>query len=196
MGRRALALLAPFALALSGLGLAPGSLSGAGRAGIAGAQALELGGATVFTRPPWKAELRSYNTNAGEGNVEIFLTVELSAEAGAALGQLDLQQIRGADTSFLSRLDRARAFQGRPRREGEAIPVQLDFAAQTGQVRLTFPQPVAPGTTLTVALRAWRNPWVADTYLLQVVAWPAGPNPQAAPVGVGTLRIYSPVEWF
>lgn len=179
--------MAPMALALSGL-----ALSGLGPA----ARALELGGSTVFTRPPWKAELRSYNTNAGEANVEIYLTLELDAQAGAALGQLDLQQIRGADSGFLSRLDRARAFQGRPRREGPAIPVQLDVEARTGQVRLTFPQAVAPGTTLTVALRAWRNPWVGDTYLFQVVAWPAGQNPQASPVGVGTLRIYNPVEWF
>ncbi len=188
-----LAWIAPTALALSGLAL--GALPQAG-AGMPEARALELRGSTVFVRPPWKVELRSTNTNVGEGNVEHYLTIELSAEAGAALGQLEIQQIRGADTTFLARLDRARAFRGRPRREGEAIPVALRFDAGTGQLRLTFPQPVAPGTTLTVALRTWRNPWVGDTYLFQVVAWPAGENPVASPVGVGTLRIYSPVEWF
>jgi hypothetical protein len=165
-------------------------------AGTGGARALELRGSTYFTRPPWKAELRSYNTNVAEANAEHYLTIELSPEAGAPLGRLDVQQIRGADTEFLSRLDRARAFTGRPRREGPAIPVQLRFDARAGQLQLTFPEPVAPGTTVTVALRAWRNPWVGDTYLFQVVAWPAGENPVASPVGVGTLRIYSPLEWF
>ena len=160
------------------------------------ASALELRGSTFFTRPPWKAELRSFNTNVGEGNVEHYLTIELSPEAGAPLGRLDLQQIRGADTTFLGRLDRVRAFTGRPRREGAAVPVQLRFDPQAGQMQLTFPEPVPPGTTVTVALRTWRNPSVGDTYLFQVVAWPAGANPVASPVGVGTLRIYSPVEWF
>jgi hypothetical protein len=164
--------------------------------GGSAARALELRGSTYFTRPPWKAELRSFNTNVGEGNVDHYLTIELSPEAGAALGRLDLQQIRGADTTFLGRLDRARAFTGRPRREGAALPVQLRFDPQAGQMQLTFPEPVPPGTTVTVALRTWRNPSVGDTYLFQVVAWPAGANPVASPVGVGTLRIYSPVEWF
>ena len=163
---------------------------------VSTARALELRGSTYFTRPPWKAELRSFNTNVGEGNVEHYLTIELSPEAGAPLGRLDLQQIRGADTTFLSRLDRVRAFSGRPRREGTAAPVQLRFDPQAGQLQLTFPEPVLPGTTVTVALRSWRNPSVGDTYLFQVVAWPAGANPVASPVGVGTLRIYSPVEWF
>ncbi|MFM7264502.1 MAG: DUF2808 domain-containing protein [Cyanobium sp.] len=192
-GHAALALIAPATLALGGLWLAALPIGGAG---VSGARAMELRGSTMFIRPPWKAELRSYNTNVGEGNVEHYLTIELSPEAGASLGQLDIQQIRGADTTFLGRLDRARAFSGRPRREGEAIPVQLRFDERTGQVQLTFPQPVAPGTTVTVALRTWRNPWVGDTYLFQVVAWPAGENPVASPVGVGTLRIYNPVEWF
>jgi hypothetical protein len=194
-GHPALALMRHGALALSGLVLTALPLPVSGP-GLPGAQALELRGSTVFTRPPWKAELRSYNTNAGEGNVEHYLTIALSPEAGAPLGQLDIQQIRGADTTFLGRLDRARAFNGRPRREGDPIPVQLRFDARTAQVQLSFPQPVAPGTTVTVALRTWRNPWVGDTYLFQVVAWPAGENPVASPVGVATLRIYNPVEWF
>jgi hypothetical protein len=28
-----------------------------------------------------------------------------------------------------------------------------------------------------------------------VVAFPAGPEPVASPVGVGTLRIYQPFDW-
>lgn len=164
--------------------------------GATAGRALELGGSTTFTSPPWKAELRSYNTNVGEANAEHYLTLMLSPEAGAALGRLSLQQIRGADSDFLARLSRARAFLGRPRREGPAVPVQLRFDGSERTLQLTFPEPVPPGSTITVALRAWRNPSVADTYLFQVVAWPAGENPMSSPVGTATLRIYSPMEWF
>jgi hypothetical protein len=31
---------------------------------------------------------------------------------------------------------------------------------------------------------------MAGTYMFQVTAMPAGPNPTPAPVGFGTLRIY------
>jgi hypothetical protein len=173
-------------LALGLAGGFPGLLSGA-------AQALELRGSTYFTSPPWKAELRSYNTNVAEAGVEHYLTIELSPQAGASLAELSLRQIRGADTDFIERMDRARAFIGRPRREGPAVPVALRFEPAEGLLRLRFPEPIPPGSTLTVALRAWRNPLVSDTYLFQVVAWPAGPDPVASPVGVGTLRIYEPV---
>ena len=164
--------------------------------GAMAARALELRGSTTFISPPWRAELRSFNTNVGEANVEHYLTLVLSPEAGAALGRLSLQQIRGADSDFLARLSKARAFLGRPRREGPPVPVQLSFDDSERTLQLTFPEPVPPNSTITVALRAWRNPSVADTYLVQVVAWPAGENPVSAPVGTATLRIYSPVEWF
>lgn len=158
-------------------------------------RSLELRGSTFFLRPPWKADLRTYNSNVAEGGVEHYLTIDLSPEAGASLARLSLQQIRGADTGFLERLDRARAFVGRPRREGKPVPVGVRFARSEGLLLLDFPEPVVPGTTVTVALRAWRNPMVADTYLFQVLAWPAGPDPVASPVGVGTLRIYDPTPW-
>jgi hypothetical protein len=158
--------------------------------------ALELRGSTFFTSPPWKADLRTYNSNVGEAGVEHYLTIDLARTAGAPLARLSLQQIRGADGDFLSRLDQARAFVGRPRREGAAIAVVVRFEAADGLLSLQFPNPVPPGTTVTVALRAWRNPMVSDTYLFQVVAWPAGPNPVASPVGVGTLRIYEPTLWW
>jgi hypothetical protein len=159
------------------------------------ARGLELRGSTYFTSPPWKAELRSYNTNVAEAGVEHYLTIELSPRAGASLAELSLRQIRGADTTFIERMDRARAFIGRPRREGSAVPVALRFEPGEGLLRLRFPEPIAPGATITVALRAWRNPTVSDTYLFQVVAWPAGRDPVASPVGVGTLRIYDPMPW-
>jgi hypothetical protein len=75
------------------------------------------------------------------------------------------------------------------------VPVALRFEPGEGLLRLRFPEPIAPGATITVALRAWRNPTVSDTYLFQVVAWPAGRDPVASPVGVGTLRIYDPMPW-
>lgn len=154
------------------------------------AQSLELGGATVFVRAPWRAELLSYDTTVGSAPVEYFLTLQLDPEAGASLGQLSLEQIRGADRDFAFSPERSRAFLGRPRQEGKAVPVQVQFEPSTRRITVSFPEPIPPGETITVLLRPWTNPMVADTYLFTVVAWPAGPNPRPSPVGIATLRIY------
>ncbi len=159
------------------------------------ASALELGGSTYFTRAPWKVGLISYVTNVGDSPVEYFFSLDLSPEAGASLGGLTIQQIRGADWQFPFAVERTRAFLGLPRREGKAVPVQARFDPAARRFTLTFPEPVAPGQTITVAIRPWTNPMQADTYLFQVVALPAGPLPVASPVGVGTLRIYQQNDW-
>ncbi|WP_254216697.1 DUF2808 domain-containing protein [Synechococcus sp. CCY 9618] len=156
--------------------------------------ALEVGGTTRFVRAPWKVELTSYTTNVGQIPAEYFFTLRLDPDAGAALGTLTIQQIRGADWQFPFSVDRTRAFLGVPRREGTPVRVQASFDAAARRFNLLFPEPVLPGQTITVSLRPWANPSQADTYLFQVVAFPAGPAPVASPVGVGTLRIYQPTD--
>jgi hypothetical protein len=159
------------------------------------AAALEAGGSTRFVRAPWKVVLTSYTTNAGQSPAEYFFTIELDPAAGASLGGLTIQQIRGADWRFPFAVDRTRAFLGRPRRELARVPVAASFDQGARRFRLSFPQPIPAGATVTVSLRPWSNPVQADTYLFQVVAFPAGPDPVASPVGVGTLRIYQPTDW-
>ena len=160
-----------------------------------GAEALELRGSTYFTRPPWKVDLICYNTTVWAGAPEYYFTIELNPQAGAALGQLTVQQSRGADWTFPYNVELTRAFLGRPRQEGPAVAIQAQFDDKSRLFTVQFPQPVPAGSTLTVVLRPWRNPSTADTYLFEVVAYPAGPNPVASAVGLGTLRIYEALSW-
>ncbi|MCT0206624.1 DUF2808 domain-containing protein [Synechococcus sp. CS-1332] len=160
-----------------------------------GVHALELGGRTQFVRAPWKVVLTSYTTNVGQSPAEYFFTLRLDEQAGASLGGLTIQQTRGADWQFPFAVERTRAFLGVPRREERPIPVQASFEPAARRFTLSFPEPVPPGATVTVSLRPWFNPIQADTYLFQVTASPAGPNPMTSPVGVGTLRIYQPNDW-
>lgn len=154
------------------------------------AGALELRGSTYFVHAPLKAQILSYSTTVWESLPDHYITLTLPEDAGADLGMISVEQIRGSDFSFAYDVGATRAFIGRPRHEGAAVPVQAEFDAGSRRFRLTFPQPVPPGRTLTVVLRPWRNPGTADTYLFQVMAYPAGPSPVASPVGVATLRIY------
>ena len=172
-----------------------GSLAVTAAAGLAPARALELRGSTYFLKAPWKAELISYYDTAGDPSAEYFLTISLDPQAGAPLARLTIQQSRGADWQFPFAPERTRAFLGRPRREGPAVPVQATFSQAERLITVDFPEPVMPGNTVTVMLKPWYNPVQADTYLFQVTAWPAGPQPVASPVGTATLRIYDRTPW-
>jgi hypothetical protein len=161
---------------------------------ISSGRALELKGSTYFTSPPWKVDLVSYYTTIWQPFAEYFFTISLDADAGAALDGLTIQQTRGVDNRFPFAVERTEAFLGRPRQRGQRLPVQAEFDAAARQFSLTFPEPIPPGSTFTVVLRPWNNPSFSDTYMFQVTAYPAGPNPSPAPVGFGTLRIYDP-DW-
>jgi hypothetical protein len=154
------------------------------------ASALELRGATYFQRPPWKVDLVSYTTTVGDPAAEYFFTVELAADAGASLGELTIQQTRGADWQFPFLVERTQAFLGRPRRAGARVPVTASFDMASRRFSVRFPEPIAPGRTVTVMIKPWYNPSQSDTYMFQVTGFPAGPNPSPVPLGYGTLRIY------
>jgi hypothetical protein len=153
-------------------------------------QGLELRGATVFRRAPWRVDLVSYTTTVGQPRAEYFFTVDLAEDAGASLGELQIRQTSGVDRQFQFSPERTEAYLGRPRQRGLAVPVQASFSQRERLVSERFPEPVQPGSTVTERLKPWTNPDVAGTYLFQVTAMPAGPNPTTAPVGFGTLRIY------
>jgi hypothetical protein len=159
------------------------------------APAVELRGSTYFQTPPWKLSFRTFYSTVFERGGEYYVTVTLPEQAGAGLGGLDIQQTGGADWTFPYMVSLTRAFLGQPRREGPAVPVEVEFEEDTRRFRIRFPEPPAPGQTVTVALRPVHNPGTPGIYLFSVVAWPAGPDPVSNPVGVGRLSIYSPSDF-
>lgn len=159
------------------------------------ARAIEIGGSTLFVKAPWKVDLITYTSTVGQPQPEYYVTLELEPDAGASLGRFSFQQIRGADWQFPFSPQRTRAFLGRPRREGRPVPVQASWDQESRTMQVTFPEPIPPGSTITTVLIPWFNPMQSDTYLFQVEAFPAGPNPVGSAVGVGTLRIYQNTYW-
>lgn len=154
--------------------------------------ALELRNKTYFTKPPWSVDLISYYTTVWEPWAEYYFTIELAPDAGASLGALGITQTRGVDHWFPFNLGATRAFLGRPRQAGAPVPVTATFDQDSRTFSISFPEPVPPGSTLTLMLKPWSNPSMADTYMFAVTAYPAGPNPSPTPLGYGTLRIYMP----
>ena len=150
---------------------------------------LELNGQSYFTQPPWRVEFTNDDWLVDAGGPEYYFTVALAENAGAHLGGLVITQTSGSDQTFWIDPKQTSAFFGRPRQEGEAIPVQAKFHEQKRIMRVEFPDPPPPGSTLTVVLRPPKNPSLNDLYLFAVEALPAGPNPSAAPLGFARMEI-------
>ena len=157
--------------------------------GEAPSLALELNGQSYFTQPPWRVEFTNYDWLVDAGGPEYYFTVALAENARAHLGGLVITQTSGSDQTFWIDPKQTSAFFGRPRQEGEAIPVQAKFHEQKRIMRVEFPDPPPPGSTLTVVLRPPNNPSLNDLYLFAVEALPAGPNPSAAPLGFARMEI-------
>ena len=154
-------------------------------------QALELRGMTVFQTPPWKLTFRNYYTTVMDNGAEYYFTIEMPEQAGADLGQVEIQQTSGVDWTFPFNVERTRAFLGEPRREGANLPIETRFDQQRRLFRIRFLQPPGPGQTLTVALKPYNNPAQSGISLFAVRAYPAGPDPVGQQVGFARLSIYS-----
>ena len=150
---------------------------------------LELNGQSFFTHPPWRVEFTNYDWHVDTGGPEYYFTVALAENAGAHLGGLVITQTSGSDQTFWIDPKETSAFFGRPRHEGDAIPVEAQFHEQKRSMRVDFPDPPPPGSTLTVVLRPPNNPSLNDIYLFAVEALPAGANPSAAPLGFARMEI-------
>ena len=135
----------------------------------------------MFTNDDWYVMLAS----------QYSCTVTLPANAGAGLAGMVIQQTRGTDRDFQFVTSQTTAFLGRPRQEGQSVPVQAQFDNATRTMTVTFPQPPQPGQTITLSLVPQNNPRWADTYLFSVQALPTGPNPVPASLGTATMSIYN-----
>ncbi|QEY31315.1 DUF2808 domain-containing protein [Synechococcus sp. RSCCF101] len=155
------------------------------------ARAIELRGQTFFLEPPTKVRLRNYRWQRGAGGAEVFITLDLPTGAGVSLGGLTVQQIRGVEAALEGGIRRAHAFIGRPRARGAELPVSVEASEDARLVAVRFPEPVPPGTQVTVAFPIGINP-AADLYMFTVAALPAGPGPVSQPVGVVRMSVFTP----
>ena len=185
-------LLSSAAMAIS---LLPALVAAPELVGLPPVRAVELQGQSWFSTPPWEVIFTNYYSDMNQVGGEYYFTVTLPEKAGVGLGGLTITQTRGVDRTFQFDLAASRAFLGRPRHEGAPVPVQVRFDGDQRRAQISFPEPPQPGATVTLALKPWMNPNQADTYLFAVEALPAGPNPQAAPLGFATMQIYSPFRF-
>lgn len=122
--------------------------------------------------------------------VTYYFTLEVPATASQPLQQVTFTQRQGVETIRFDEKD-SRAFEGTPNRKGQNLPVRLATSdRQKDSLTVTFDQPVQPGKTVTIALRAIRNPAYDGVYLFDLTGFPSPGQANGQLIGIGRLQFY------
>ena len=149
-------------------------------------------GKVAFSNPP-----RLINTTVNFNGREVpggkfYFTLTVPENAGEPLQAIKIKQSENTETiEFM--VEKSSAFHGGWRSEGAAIPLASigDSAPAPGEATVVFDQPVMPGSTVTIALQARRNPLYGGVYLFGVTAFPQGENSRGQFLGFGRLHFYA-----
>jgi Protein of unknown function (DUF2808) len=122
-----------------------------------------------------------------------YFTLTVPASATEALQRVNLTQIQGLETisfntqesfAFVGKGDTADKLASR----GQKLRITLaNSENQPRTVIVTFDQPVAPGTTITIGLKPFRNPMYDGVYQFQLQTISTG-KPTYNPI-IGTARL-------
>jgi hypothetical protein len=148
-------------------------------------------GHTFFSDPPQL--IRTAASQIGTyipSSYEFTLTVP--KDAGQPLKAVKIVQDKNMETVHFDVSD-SKAFIGdrlTASSEVRLASVGGEQPTNSGEVTIVFDQPVQPGSTVTVALAAQRNPGWGGVYLFGVTAYPAGGDGLGQFLGYGRISFY------
>lgn len=148
-------------------------------------------GRTFFDLPPSLIRATTSNPATHFSSTYKF-TITVPADAGAPLQAVTITQ---ADVAEVVRFDvgKSVAFTGKRYRVGTRLPLASTSEIEPEndkQTTIVFDPPVQPGTTVTIALKAKRNPSLSGVYLFGVTAYPVGKKGIGSFLGQGRLTFY------
>ncbi len=148
--------------------------------------ALPRGPKVTFDRPPQLVGTSTTNRDARSLGATYFFTIDIPPDAAQPLQKVEFVLKQGVQYPRFKATS-VKAFEGTKRNKGEALPINIvvsDPSIRT--LTVTFDQPVAPGRTITMAVRPVRNPSVG-TYMFEVRGTPAGSTAESQYLGIGRL---------
>lgn len=158
------------------------------------AQAVRLrDGKDYFTQPPRLVKTESTQKTIYVRGSIYYFTLEVPQGAGEPLQRVEIRQKDGSTAvqRVWMQPSKTEAFVGTLEHRGAAIPLgTATYDENTQNTVITFSQPVAPGTTVTIALHPERNPRSDGVYLFGVTVFPAGENPYGQFIGYGRFHFY------
>jgi hypothetical protein len=147
-------------------------------------------GQTFFSHPP--ALIRASSSQLGSYVPSTYtFTLIIPQDAGQPLKAVTIAQATNVETIKFD-VSNSRAFLGTRVASGSEIKLASVGSGQSkpGEVTIVFEQPVQPGSTVTVALAAQKNPGWQGVYLFGVTVYPAGENGLGQFLGYGRINFY------
>lgn len=149
-------------------------------------------GQIAFNYPPrlLRAATSSIDPNAP---ATYYFTLSVPKNAGEPLGAVTITPRENLEKVAFN-VSQSRAFIGERFARGPKVPLASiggTQPAKSGEVTVAFNPPVQPGKTVTVALRAKKNPTGGGIYLFGIKAFPGGENSYGQFLGYGRLHFYS-----
>ncbi len=145
---------------------------------------------TVFNSSP--RLIRTAATNSAPNNpAKYHFTIEVPQNAGASLKAVTITQKLNLEKIKFD-ASKSTAFLGDSFSGGKAVnlaDIGGDLPQDTNEVTIVFDEPIQPGNTVTIALKAKRNPFFGTIYLFGVTAFPEGDNSSGLYLGSGRLRL-------
>jgi hypothetical protein len=148
-------------------------------------------GRTFFDRSPKLVKATTSNPATQFSSVYTF-TLTVPADVGQPLQAVTITQ-NHVNEKIEFDLNKSVAFAGHRYGVGERLPLASvgGFEPDNSQTAtIVFNQPIEPGTTVTIALHARRNPNRGGTYLFGVTAYPVGESANGLFLGHGRLTFY------
>ncbi|MEO0373888.1 MAG: DUF2808 domain-containing protein [Cyanobacteria bacterium P01_A01_bin.17] len=151
------------------------------------AQSLQLADGTIsFAKVPQLLKASTPHIGAAFRGADYYFTFRIPEDAGEPLQQLTFAQRKGVEqVDFL--LGPTRAYPSRRRKQSIALAATTNAQQQTS---VRFDEPILPGETITISLKAKRNPNLGGVYLFGVTAFPAGEKVQGQFLGYGRLHFF------
>ena len=146
---------------------------------------------TVFVAAPRLTRTAATNLSANSPSTYHF-TIQVPENADEALKAVTISQKDNPDHINFA-LDKSNAFIGNSFAGGPDLAladIGGDLSNNPNDFTVVFDKPVQPGETVTVRLRAQRNPSRGGIYLFGVTAFPEGENSSGLYLGSGRLHFY------
>lgn len=146
---------------------------------------------TFFSHPPQLIRAAATQTGVYAPSTYEF-TLTVPQNAGQPLKAVTIAQVENTETVKFDISD-SKAFFGEQLTASSEIRLASiggNNPSKSGEVTIVFDKPVQPGSTVTVAISAQRNPSWANVYLFGVTAYPVGDDGLGQFLGYGRLNFY------
>ena len=122
-------------------------------------------------------------------NTTYYFTITLPENAQIPLQKLDIKQREGFEKIDFN-LKKTTAFEGKRRKKAQKVVIKdITRNSKTKTVSILF-EPISPGKTITIGLRAFENPSLEGIYEFEVTAFPLGSKSRAQNLGIKRLSFY------